>query len=96
MVPVLGLPLEANPPLIVNADAVLSFDSLRALQNDCRAMPQDPQAAWPHHAVKLQARGPFKSENALTRFPAARCLVLLSRYPIFTQRQKHHYAFRQS
>ena len=62
-------PLEANPPLIVNADAVLA---LAVAYQRFKTVPgqrgEISQRRSSLHTVKLQARGPFKSRECLNPF----------------------------
>jgi len=63
-------PLKANPPLIVNANAVLAlavaYQRLKTVPRQCSKVPQ---RRGRFHTVKLQARGSFKSREWLDPFP---------------------------
>ena len=73
-------PLEANSPLIVNADAVLALAvTYQRFKTVSRQRREITHRGSRLHTVKLQASGPLKAREALTRLPAANSLVLLSR-----------------
>jgi hypothetical protein len=59
-------PLEANPPLIVNADAVLSlavaYQRLKTVPGQRGEISERRSSV---HTIKFQARGPFKSRECL-------------------------------
>src|SRR6266481_4782022 len=63
-------PLEANPPLIVNADTVLAlavaYQRFKTVPRQCRKVSRRRSRL---HTVKLQARGSFKSRECLDPFP---------------------------
>src|ERR1700746_2081643 len=63
-------PLEANPPLIVNADAVLAlavaYQRFKTVTRQCGKIPQRRSR---FHTVRLQARRSFKTRECLNPFP---------------------------
>src|ERR1700741_1062228 len=63
-------PLEANPPWIVSADAVLAltvpYQRLKTVPSQCGKVPQRSSR---FDTVELQARGSFKSRECLDPFP---------------------------
>jgi hypothetical protein len=69
--PAIGRPTQANPPLIVNADAVpASAVALPALQNGSQPMQQGPSKRRSRfHTIKLQECGLLQSRECLDPFP---------------------------
>ncbi len=63
-------PLKANPPLIVNANAVLAlavaYQRFKTVPRQCGKVPKRRSR---FHTVKLQARGSFKYGECLDPFP---------------------------
>src|SRR5450759_4527244 len=73
-------PLKADPPLVVDADAVLALpvalQGLEFVARQCRQISERVRRLEP---VQLEPRGPLMPDSALTRFPAAKAAVRLSR-----------------
>src|SRR5262249_4681912 len=84
-------PFEANPPLIVNADAVLplpvTYQCFETIPGQCNQVPQRSRRL---HTVQFHARGPFKSRECLNPLPS--CEISGPVVPI----AEDHYCFTLS
>jgi hypothetical protein len=73
-------PFEADSPLIVNANAVLALaisgQGLKAITGQRRKIPIEVAASIRSSFIRTERSNP---EKALTRFPAAKSRVRLSR-----------------
>ena len=64
-------PLEANPPLIINADAILALAvAYQSFKPIARQRRKVPRRSGRLETVQFQARGPFKSRKCPDSFPS--------------------------
>jgi hypothetical protein len=82
-------PLKANPPLVVDADAVLApAVATQCLELVARQGREVAERSGSFHTVKLEPGGPFKARKRLYTFPGSEVsgsLVAIADYHLTPQ-----------